>query len=133
MGRFPKKKKRVIPSRTMRPLLLLLLRLIVFSFFVALGMVSEGIVDLLECLAHGYRMDNVHPFDFSHDKGLIVALGVVVVYVIGGLLFSLLGQETLLDGFKDINFRNQQVTIIAALIVAALVMGYFFDPICQDK
>jgi hypothetical protein len=117
----------------MRLLLLLVIRLFGFSLLVGLGMVSEAIVDFLECIAHGYRTGWIHPFDFSNDKGLIVTLGITVVYVIGGLVYSLWFQETVLNDFKDFYFKNKMITVIAALIVAALVMGYSYPPICGEK
>jgi hypothetical protein len=117
----------------MRLLLLLIVRLFEFSLLVALGMVSEITADFLECMAHDYRTGWVHPFDFSHDKGLIFALGFAVALVIGGLLCGLLGQEKLLKDFKEFDFKNQKITIIAALIVAALAVGYFYPPLCGEK
>jgi hypothetical protein len=115
----------------MSRLLLFVIRLFGFSLLVGLGLISEATVDFLECMARGYRMGSVHPFDFSHDKGLIVTLGIAVVYVFGGLIYSLRFQEKVLN-FKDFDF-NQRITIIGALIVAALVMGYCYPPICGES
>jgi hypothetical protein len=108
------------------------IRVFGFSLLVGLGIISEAAVDFLECMARGYRMGLVHPFDLSHDQSLIVTLGIIVVYVFGGLIYSLRFQEKVLK-FKDFDFKNQRITIIAALIVAALVMGYFYPPICVES
>lgn len=117
----------------MRRLLLLAIRLFEFSILVALVFIAEATADFLACMARGYHSDTVHPFDFGSDKGLIGALGFAVALVIGGLLISLVGQERVLKDFKDFDFKNQTITVIGAIIVSALVMGYCFPLICSEK
>jgi hypothetical protein len=117
----------------MRLLVLWLVRLFEFSLLVALVFIAESTADFLACMARGYHSHTVNPFDFGSNKGLIGALGFAVALVIGRLLISLLGQERVLKDFKDFDFKNQTITVIGAIIVSALIMGYCFPPICSEK
>ena len=52
-----------------------------------------------------------------------------VAYVIGGLLYTTLFQEKLLADFK----KHRIAVVVAALIIGAIEVGSFWQPICERE
>jgi hypothetical protein len=92
---------------------------------VQFGAASEVIVTVVGCLANAYRNGTLSTLRFE-DTPVIFAS---VAFVIGGLVYTTLFQEKLLDDFR----KHRIAVVIAVLIVAAIEVGYFFQPICQCK
>ena len=100
-------------------------RLILFFLLIQFGAASEVIVNVVECLARAYRHDRLTELHFR-DTPLIIAS---IIYVIGGLVYTTLFQEKLLSAFA----KNRIPIVIAVLILGAVEMGYFFEPICAGE
>jgi hypothetical protein len=83
-------------------------------------MIAGIAVDFFKCLAHGYRMGSIH-LELRLATLFIFSLSVIVCI----LWFTLVGQD------KVIDFKRQKIAFITALIVAALLSGYFIDFICD--
>jgi hypothetical protein len=91
------------------------LRLLQFIFAVGLG-ISTGIVaNIFGCLAHQYRRGNLYVDPPS------IPLFVLCVSVFACILIaSLMGLDAL------IKFNRQKFTYVAAIVLAAVISGYFF-------
>lgn len=94
-----------------------------FILVVQFGAASEVIVNVVECLAHAYCNGTLSKLQFE-DTPVIFAS---VAYVVGGLLYTTLFQEKLLADFK----KHRIAVVIAALIIGAIEVGCFWQPICE--
>ncbi len=91
------------------------LRLVQFVFTVGLGIVAGVAANIFGCLAHQYRLGNLHV-----DPPSIPLFVLCISVFICILVASLLGLDRLID------FKQQKITFVAAFIVAAVISGYSF-------
>ena len=96
-----------------------LLRFFQFVFAVILGMAADVELGFFKCLAHQYQTGVL---DISSDNFPVFAFGIAVATGILGLV--LIFQDNIID------FKRRRLTLISALIVGALLGGYFFPFSC---
>ena len=97
-----------------------LIRVVQFIFLVSVGMIAEIAVDFFKCLAHGYRIGSIH-LELRLVTLFIFSLSVIICI----FCFTLVGQD------KVIDLKRHKIAFITALIVAALLSGYFINSLCD--